>query len=553
MFSLTNIELFSVGLANSAIVILGFIVFFNERKSATNKAFLIFSLVAALWNTANYASTQITNEILELWVLRSVIFFAVWYCFFLYTLFYVFPDHKAHFSNGYKYIVFPAALFASFVTLSPFAFKSIKEFAPVGEVPVTENGPGMVIFGITVILLIIAASRMLLKKMRAASSDRKIQYRYILVGTMVTFSLYIVFNFILPVLFDKVGFIRLGAVFTLPIIVLTTYAIMKYGLLRIKIISTELLSFALVMTSFVEVLLSENLEQRIFRSFITILLLAIAIYLNRSVKKEVEQREVLSKLTVELQQKTQILEDLSSINNHQQRTPLTVIKGGIDMLEHSKLTKAQRQEIIDQMKNRVERMLHTLTEFSVGFSPKFKSVNVVPKKDNLEEAVRMIYDEHFELEKARQRRDPKYKKLEFVYEAPKEPLPPVWYDRNNVLHILSNLMDNAVSYSDTGTIRVSYGVDKDFAIVKIQDNGMGVTPEEKKIIFDKAKRSERAKKRYAFGSGLGLFLAKQIADESKGSLDVESKGVGKGSTFVLKLPLYKGQDTKGNDEVNKTL
>ena len=253
----------------------------------------------------------------------------------------------------------------------------------------------------------------------------------------------------------------------------------------------------------------------------------------------IENARITEHLEELVRVRTQALEDLSSINNHQQRTPLTIIKGGIDMIEHSKMTSAEREKIIHNMKMSVERMLHTLTEFSIGFSPKPKEIAVNPEKINLAEYIKIVYDEHRELEVSRQRRGSNYKKLEFIYKAPEKALPPVWADPNNVLHVASNLLDNAVLYTDKGSITVSYSVDKNFIAVHFSDTGIGVSEKEKDLIFKKSKRSERAKKRYIFGSGLGLFLAQQIAEQNGGSLTVKSDGEGKGSTFTLKLPIYK--------------
>jgi bacteriorhodopsin len=73
---LTNMDLFSVGVAAAAIGILGFMVYFSDRKSVTNRTFLAFAVVAVAWSAANYASYQSGTELAALWLLRGVIFFA---------------------------------------------------------------------------------------------------------------------------------------------------------------------------------------------------------------------------------------------------------------------------------------------------------------------------------------------------------------------------------------------------------------------------------------------------------------------------------------------
>ena len=86
-----NFDLLSLGIAIAATGILGFIVLFNNRNSATNKSFLFFSLLTIIWSTFNYANYQVQAPTLVLWLLRIAMFFAVWHAFSLFQLFYVFP------------------------------------------------------------------------------------------------------------------------------------------------------------------------------------------------------------------------------------------------------------------------------------------------------------------------------------------------------------------------------------------------------------------------------------------------------------------------------
>jgi hypothetical protein len=85
-----NFDLFSVGIAITTIAILGFIVFFSNRRSYTNRAFLLFSLVIIFWSSVNYLSYQFESPLFVLWSIRFVMFFAVWYSFGLFLVFFYF-------------------------------------------------------------------------------------------------------------------------------------------------------------------------------------------------------------------------------------------------------------------------------------------------------------------------------------------------------------------------------------------------------------------------------------------------------------------------------
>lgn len=70
-----NFNIIAVGAAIAGIVILGCVVFFNNRKSFTNQTFFVFTLVAAAWNGVNYLAYQFSSPLIVLWLLRAVLFF----------------------------------------------------------------------------------------------------------------------------------------------------------------------------------------------------------------------------------------------------------------------------------------------------------------------------------------------------------------------------------------------------------------------------------------------------------------------------------------------
>src|ERR1700733_8533012 len=108
--SLGNLDLLSVGFAIAGIGILGFMVFFSDRKSITNRMFLFFSFVTIIWGAVNYLDYQVSSPIWVLWLLRFEIFFAVWHAFSFFQLFYVFPQTQLAFPKWYKFGLIPVAI-----------------------------------------------------------------------------------------------------------------------------------------------------------------------------------------------------------------------------------------------------------------------------------------------------------------------------------------------------------------------------------------------------------------------------------------------------------
>ena len=113
-------------------------------------------------------------------------------------------------------------------------------------------------------------------------------------------------------------------------------------------------------------------------------------------------------------------------------------------------------------------------------------------------------------------------------------LPAVRGDRERLRQVIQNLVDNAVKYSSAGTqVRVLAMADDSGVVVDVQDEGPGIPLEDQKLIFEKFGRSGGGATKP--GSGLGLFIARSIAEAHGGSLDVESVPE-RGSVFRLELP-----------------
>lgn len=109
-------------------------------------------------------------------------------------------------------------------------------------------------------------------------------------------------------------------------------------------------------------------------------------------------------------------------------------------------------------------------------------------------------------------------------------------DPDRIREVLGNLVENAVKYSKEGTIDISLSADKHFATVSITDMGIGISPEDQKHLFQKFYRVNNSFTREVGGTGLGLYIARNLIERFGGRIWVESKE-GKGSTFSFTLPL----------------
>jgi len=112
-------------------------------------------------------------------------------------------------------------------------------------------------------------------------------------------------------------------------------------------------------------------------------------------------------------------------------------------------------------------------------------------------------------------------------------------DVDRLKEILTNLIGNAVKYtSEGGKVIIEASKEGKFAKVTVSDNGFGISDEDQKHLFEKFYRVETEKTKRVKGSGLGLFITKQLVEKMGGQLSFKSK-IGQGTTFYFTLPRYR--------------
>lgn len=527
---LVNWDLLSVGVAVAATTALGFTVYFSNRTSITNRTFLWFSLVTALWGTVNYAAYQTANLTLILWGLRFVLFCAVLQAFFLFKLFYVFPDTGKIFTRSYYFGLIPVVAAASIVTLTPLVFSRIVTFAGIGAVSDPDRGPGLAFFGLIAVSLVIASLYLLKRKIRLSTGDVRRESITLFVGVVITFALIITFNFLVPVITHDRSLIPLGALFTFPFSAAASYAILRQRLFNIKVAATTTLVFLLAVVSFAEIIFSNTLPLIIFRTSVFVLVLVFGINLIRGVLREVEQREKIEKLATELQETNTRQEGLIHFIGHE-------VKGSFakDIGVFASLFEGDFGPLSDATKTFVGQ---ALAESRQGAD----AVANILKAANLKKGTVTYTKEPFDLkalvaESVERTRPLAEKKGLTIALAVDDASYQMTGDKAQIGdHVLRNLIDNAVNYTPSGSIAVSLTKENGKCIFAVKDSGVGITVEDKKRLFTEGGHGKDSIKVNVHSTGYGLYIAKTIVEEHKGTIRAESAGEGKGSTFIVEFP-----------------
>ena len=132
---------------------------------------------------------------------------------------------------------------------------------------------------------------------------------------------------------------------------------------------------------------------------------------------------------------------------------------------------------------------------------------------------------------------------ELVLEWNYTDLPLIVSDRTKLRHILTNLINNAIKFTDQGYVAVSACVaaDGEALELRIADTGPGIPDELLPFVFDKFRQIDSATTRNHSGAGLGLFIVKNFVDLLGGTIEATSK-VGEGSVFTVRLPVRRADE-----------
>ncbi|MEW6201038.1 MAG: ATP-binding protein [bacterium] len=252
---------------------------------------------------------------------------------------------------------------------------------------------------------------------------------------------------------------------------------------------------------------------------------------------KVRLEEHLLKVNEELQKANRVKSDFLSMVSHEMRTPLTLIKMYTSMMADRKLGElTPKQEKALEVMNRRCRNLSDMIGDLLDLS-RIEAGNIEMDFEPMD------LRKHISLAAANLGYRVLEKELGLFIEL-EDDLPPVWADRDKFHRVMSNLLENAVKFTDEGgQIRVvakswkggGKGQDGEWVLISVADTGIGIARQEFDKIFQKFYQVDGSDTRKHGGTGLGLSIAKEIVELHNGRIWVESEE-GKGTTFFFTLP-----------------
>jgi signal transduction histidine kinase len=242
-------------------------------------------------------------------------------------------------------------------------------------------------------------------------------------------------------------------------------------------------------------------------------------------------REVAERLNARLdalsgteKEQQQFIADVS----HELRTPLTVLRGTLEVaLEEDRSAEEYREAIGNALLE--IRHLARISQ-NILFLARGESGRVTLSFSN-QDLVRFVADVTRELQPAAADHD-----LELSVDVPDRSVI-AFVDPGRMQQVLHNLLENSMRYTPPGgSVRVRLVTTPDEARIEVTDSGVGIPEADLPFVFERFFRSDRARRAYTGGSGLGLSIVRWIVEAHKGKVEIRSE-VDRGTTVTVRLPL----------------
>lgn len=258
---------------------------------------------------------------------------------------------------------------------------------------------------------------------------------------------------------------------------------------------------------------------------------------NLKLKDEVEKatRELVA-ANKKLIKLDEAKSEFISIASHQLRTPLTIIKGYISMIlegNFGELTPGEKDSL-DKVYLSNERLIQLVENLLNISRIESGRLQFDYKEMQLSDIIDSVVEE---LEPKA-----KGKGLKFTYKKAKKKMPNINIDEEKIRQVVMNLIDNAIKYTKKGSVTVSLDMVKPrdpkmpmCLEFKVADSGMGISADDLPNLFKKFSRGTGSSLVHTEGTGLGLYVARQMIEAHHGKIWAESVGENKGSKFCFRI------------------
>ena len=242
--------------------------------------------------------------------------------------------------------------------------------------------------------------------------------------------------------------------------------------------------------------------------------------------EHIKQREMELIVARDLAAKAELKQSFVANISHEIRTPLNAIIGFANLLsDENAFTPDERQSFIKTINRNCDILLKLINDVLELSKLETDTISLVSEPCNMEQILELVYSQH-------KMRIPE--SIQFSMETPHKQVI-LRSDSIRLIQLLSNILDNAIKFTQKGNITIGYSIDhSQYLTLFVKDSGIGISEEEQNLIFDRFYKCNE----FTQGPGLGLSICAAIAQLFEANINVESKP-GEGSCFSIHIPIRK--------------
>jgi len=517
-------------------IILGIVLLLQDPRDQTNRAYGFFALTVALWGfgVGFYLSVHdfYFADLLArfLYLAGGSISASFLYFVFIFT-------HKAKMNSRLALLIFaPTLLLIPFYFFTDLLVMSDGSPAVIGRGFI--YGPYHLLFDIHLWTYFLLSFIVLVKKYKNSTAEDKRQLLFITISTYSVLFVSAITNLGAP-LFSVFSLIWIGPTATVLWVVIVAYAVVRHQLFDMRVIASEFLVVSLWLLMLVQVFFSKGSYDTLINFVFLLFTLILGVYLIRAILRDVESREKLEILTTKLKSANSRLKELDrqkseflSIATHQLRGPLAGIRGHLSLLLDGSYGKipGKAKEVTSRIFSSSGLLVQTVNDFLDVSRIEQGRMQYDMTRFECSTLAQEVFEELKPIAKDR--------KLDLTYKSECDEKSTVKADYGKLRHVIFNLVDNALKYTEKGWVNILMKCDAKKKVVRIEisDSGIGISKKEIGGLFEKFVRARDASGININGTGLGLYVAREMVEAHDGKVWAESKGKGKGSTFIIEIP-----------------
>ncbi|PIR83300.1 hypothetical protein COU19_01020 [Candidatus Kaiserbacteria bacterium CG10_big_fil_rev_8_21_14_0_10_56_12] len=527
--SLPTIAVLAVAVFN---LILGAVVLTQDFDDRANRYFAVLSVSAVLWGvgTGFFFLVDPSRSTLFDLIARSNYFFGgVIPAAFLY---FAFVFKREHSSPRWQTLAFFIPTLAFLVLDFGTSLIIVRPFVSAEGVRGFIYGPLQILFDLNVWASFLVAFVIFVKKYRHSSSNIRAQILYIAIGTYVTFGIAGIFNLMLPHFYGVFDYIWVGPVAIIFWVGTMAFAVARYRLFNVKVVSSELLVIALWLVLLLRIAFAQNDEDFLFSVGLFLAVLVLGVFVIRGVIRGARRRDLIEAQEAELSLMNSKQETLLHFISHEVKGYFAKSEAafaGITEGDYGMVSPALQSMATNGLKD-VRQAVHIVMNVLDASNLKKGAVSF---KSGLFDLKKTLYEV---VEELRPLANDKGLAL-----SASDSVGSVCVVRGDELkmrkQVLVNIIENAIVYTPKGSVTVILEQSRGSACIRVRDTGVGIPKSDLSRLFTQGGYGAHARTVNVHATGYGLFIAKRVVETEGGSICIESDGENKGSLVTIILPL----------------